>query len=76
MSADNSKDNLVGLIRQSMPEEHLHNHPLLLRTGAYIGGALDEWDWFSDELRRLTIEELTELHNLVKQKPILDADGI
>lgn len=59
-----NKKALVSLVNGTSPNYDIFDNPLVKKTGRYIGGFHDKWDWDRTILESLTEEKLFELYTL------------
>ena len=63
MKLDLSKEGLTHLVKGVYPDYSVMDDPLIKKSGIYIGGFHDKWEWNSGFENHLTEEELWKMYN-------------
>jgi len=66
MKIEISKEQLADMVKGTSPYYYVFDHPLVKKSGRYIGGFHDKWEWNYGFHNDLTKEELWELYNVCK----------
>lgn len=66
MTAELSRRDLIRLVYGIYPPYEVFEHPLVKRTGQYIGGFVDKWLWDTQAIADLTENDLWNLYVLCR----------
>jgi hypothetical protein len=67
MKVELDRLDLMALVNGSSPYFSAHEHPLIKKSGTWVGGHVDKWDWNKSELEKMSEEELYEIHKICRQ---------
>jgi len=70
MKVELDRNGLLSLVNGTEPGYGAFEHPLIKKVGTYHGGMCDSWDWDSEELDKVTDEELYEIYNICQDQTI------
>ena len=60
-------EDFVNLLRGSFVPHELMDHKSIKELGVYTGGHHDKWTWSTHDIRKLTIDEIYDVYNLIKK---------
>lgn len=66
MKVNLNKEDLISLVKGEVPYYDIFDNELVDKSGKYIGGFHDKWEWDDYALKKLSEEELYKLYLICK----------
>lgn len=67
MKVELDRMDLMALVKGASPYFSAFENPLIKKSGTWIGGHVDKWQWDQAVLENMTEEELYEVHKITRQ---------